>query len=75
MLQLCIILSNLHTLSLRFRASKEKIMSNEFCIGIILGMIGGALLINNSKKAKEMLDEGQQKIVKKLNNKQEKPND
>ena len=50
-------------------------MSNEFCIGVILGMIGGALLINNSKKAKQMLDEGQQKIVKKLNNKQERPNE
>lgn len=51
-------------------------MSNEFCIGVILGMIGGALLINNSKKAKEMLDEGQQKIVKKLNNQKDKqPND
>ncbi len=50
-------------------------MSNEFCIGIILGMIGGALLINNSKKAKEMLDEGQQKIAKKLNGQKQNQND
>lgn len=54
---------------------KGEFMNNEFCLGIILGMVGGALLINNSKKAKELLDEGQQKVAKKLNGQKERSND
>lgn len=54
---------------------KGDFMSNEFCLGIILGMVGGALLINNSKKAKQLLDEGQEKVAKKLNCQKEKSND
>lgn len=65
-----------HTISERHILPEGDIMSNEFCLGVILGMVGGALLINNSKKAKDMLDEGQQKLVKKLNcQKDKQPND
>ncbi len=39
-------------------------MEKAFCTGLALGMIGGALLVTNSKKARKIVSQGQEKIKK-----------
>ncbi len=50
-------------------------MDDKFLCGVCLGMIGGALLIANSNKARKAVIDGQEKILEKiedLNSKNEK---
>ena len=50
-------------------------MDDKFLCGLCLGMIGGALLIANSNKARKAVIDGQEKILEKiedLNSKNEK---
>ena len=50
-------------------------MDDKFLCGVCLGMIGGALLIANSNKARKAVIDGQEKILEKiedLNSKTEK---
>ena len=41
-------------------------MGKCFCAGIALGMIGGALLVTNSQKARQMVAKSQNEILTKL---------
>jgi|GEM_PF-927549 len=41
-------------------------MKKEFCIGLILGMLGGALIINNVPKAQKALADGQKTVMNKI---------
>ena len=41
-------------------------MDDKFLIGVILGMVGGALVVANSNKAKMLIQEGQQKVTEKM---------
>ena len=53
-------------------------MEKNFTIGIILGMIGGALIVANSYKARKLVKEGQEQIkdkVSKLTNCKDKSED
>ena len=43
-------------------------MSKEFCLGLVLGMLAGALLVNNSQKARKLVREGQEKVMDKIKN-------
>lgn len=36
-----------------------------FCVGLCLGMIGGAIIVANSQKARQIVKDGQEEIVKK----------
>lgn len=47
-------------------------MSKEFCLGLALGMIGGAIFVSNSKKLRNIILEGQTKVMKNLNKTDEK---
>lgn len=40
-------------------------MEDKFLIGVLLGMVGGALLTTNSVKARQMVKEGQQQVIQK----------
>jgi len=53
-------------------------MEKDFAIGLIIGMIGGALIVANSYKARKMVKDGQQQIkeqVSKMSNCKEKSED
>ncbi len=41
-------------------------MDEKFLAGIILGMLGGAVLVTNSVKAREVVKDGQKEIQKKV---------
>ena len=43
-------------------------MEKNFAIGLFLGMIGGALIVSNSYKARKLVREGQQQIKNKVSN-------
>lgn len=40
-------------------------MNDKFLFGVILGMLGGAVLVTNSVKARQMIKSGQQQVVEK----------
>ncbi len=40
-------------------------MNDKFLFGIILGMLGGAVIVTNSVKARNMIKQGQEQIVDK----------
>ncbi len=42
-------------------------MDDRFICGVILGMLGGAVLVTNSVKARKMVKEGQEQVVQKVN--------
>ncbi len=42
-------------------------MDDKFLCGIILGMLGGAVLATNSAKARQMVRDGQEQVKDKLN--------
>ncbi|MGN0818851.1 MAG: hypothetical protein ACI4M6_00440 [Christensenellaceae bacterium] len=42
-------------------------MEKGFCLGMVLGLTIGALVVANCKKARNMITEGQNKILDKLN--------
>ncbi len=41
-------------------------MDEKFLAGILLGMVGGAVLVTNSVKAREVVKDGQNEIKKKV---------
>ena len=41
-------------------------MESKFCLGLALGMLGGALIIANSQKAKKAVTAAQNKILDKI---------
>ena len=41
-------------------------MNDKLFIGIILGMLGGAVIATNSAKARKMIKDGQQQIKQKV---------
>ena len=43
-------------------------MDKNFAIGLALGMIGGALIVANSYKARKLVKEGQSQIKEKVSN-------
>ena len=42
-------------------------MDDKFLCGVILGMLGGAVLATNSAKARQMVKDGQAQVKEKLN--------
>lgn len=42
-------------------------MNDKFLIGVILGMAGGALLVANSKKAQQIVKDGEQQVKDTIN--------
>ncbi len=42
-------------------------MDDKFLCGIILGMVGGAVLVTNSAKVRQMVRDGQEQVKEKLN--------
>ena len=47
-------------------------MNKQLLIGLALGMIGGALIVVNSKKAKSLVEKGQQEVKKQIKKAQKK---
>ncbi len=41
-------------------------MNDKFLVGIILGMLGGALIVTNSVKARKAIKDGQDQVIKKV---------
>ena len=57
---------------------KGGIMDDKFLCGVILGMIGGAVLVTNSVKARQIVKDGQAQVIDKvteLKNKAEQKNE
>ena len=44
-------------------------MNDKFFMGIALGMLGGALIITNSVKARQAVKDGQEEVKKKVSEK------
>ncbi len=40
-------------------------MNDKFVLGLALGMLGGAVIVTNSVKARQMVKSGQQQVVEK----------
>lgn len=40
-------------------------MDDKFLVGILLGMVGGAVLVANSVKARKFVKDGQQQVLEK----------
>lgn len=47
-------------------------MNDKFFIGVLLGMLGGAVLATNSCKARQAVKEGQNQIIEKAKEMQKK---
>jgi hypothetical protein len=41
-------------------------MDDKFLAGIVLGMLGGALIVTNSVKARQFVKDGQERVVKSM---------
>ncbi len=41
-------------------------MEKMFCLGIVLGMVGGALLVANSYKARSLVKKSQAEVIQKM---------
>ena len=42
-------------------------MEKMFCLGVMFGMVGGALLVANSYKARTLVKKGQTEVMDKVN--------
>ena len=42
-------------------------MDDKFLCGVILGMVGGAVLVTNSVKARKAVKDGQEMVIEKIN--------
>lgn len=42
-------------------------MDDKFLCGVILGMVGGAVLVTNSVKARKAVKDGQEQVIEKIN--------
>ncbi len=49
-------------------------MDDKFLTGVVLGMLGGALLVTNSVKARQMVKDGQTQVKEKITEISEKGN-
>ncbi|MBQ6979260.1 MAG: hypothetical protein IJQ07_01295 [Clostridia bacterium] len=49
-------------------------MNDKFLFGVVLGMLGGAVLVTNSVKARQMVKSGQQQVVEKAESLTKKSN-
>ncbi len=45
---------------------KGDIMDDKFLCGVVLGMLGGAVLATNSAKARQMVRDGQEQVKQKV---------
>ena len=41
-------------------------MEKSFCVGLALGMLGGALIVANSYKARKIIKDGQEQVKNKV---------
>jgi hypothetical protein len=41
-------------------------MNDKFLFGIVLGMLGGAVIVSNSSKARKLIKDGQQQLKEKV---------
>ena len=41
-------------------------MDDKFLVGVLLGMLGGAVVATNSAKARQMVKDGQEKVKEKV---------
>ena len=41
-------------------------MNDKFLFGIVLGMLGGAVIVSNSSKARKLIKDGQQQLKDKV---------
>ncbi len=41
-------------------------MNDKFLIGVVLGMLGGAVLVTNSVKARQAVKDGQAQVIEKV---------
>jgi hypothetical protein len=41
-------------------------MDDKFLCGVVLGMVGGAVLVTNSNKARQMVKDGQEQVKEKV---------
>jgi len=51
---------------------KEEFMEKDFCLGLLMGLIGGSLICANSYKARKAVKEGQEQIMEMLTKMQDK---
>ena len=42
-------------------------MDDKFLVGMLLGMVGGAVLVTNSVKARKLVKDGQEQVKDKVN--------
>ena len=42
-------------------------MEKMFCLGLMLGMVGGALIVANSYKARTLVKKSQTEVIEKVN--------
>lgn len=47
-------------------------MDDKFLVGVILGMVGGAFIATNSNKARQAVKDGQERIIEKAQDLQQK---
>lgn len=50
-------------------------MDDKFLVGVVLGMLGGAVLVTNSVKARQMVKDGQKQVQQKMSEMTEKSKD
>lgn len=41
-------------------------MDEKFLFGVVLGMLGGAVIVTNSVKARQMVKDGQNQVIEKV---------
>ena len=41
-------------------------MDDKFLVGVVLGMLGGAVLVTNSVKARQVVKDGQTQVIEKV---------
>lgn len=41
-------------------------MDDKFLVGVVLGMLGGAVLVTNSVKARQVVKSGQEQVMDKM---------
>ena len=41
-------------------------MDDKFLFGVVLGMLGGAIMVTNSVKARKIVKDGQDQVIKKV---------
>ena len=47
-------------------AKRGNVMDDKFLVGVVLGMLGGAVLVTNSVKARQAVKSGQEQVIDKM---------